>query len=402
MTHSRYDIAIIGGGIVGMSTAMALTEGRDLSLILLEAEDRLAAHQTGNNSGVVHSGLYYTPGSLKARTCTAGRQALYRFCTEHDIPHDRCGKVVVATAGEELPRLEDLRDRGTANGLRNLRILDIEAVREHEPHVNGVAGLFVEETGIVDFTAVTKTMAELVENRGGEIRLRTEITGCRQMSDAFVLESTQGDVVCRNVINCGGLYSDRIARMCGADPDVQIVPFRGEYYELVPESRSLVKNLIYPVPNPNFPFLGVHFTRMIDGSVEAGPNAVLAFKRQGYRRTSFSLRDTMATLTYPGLWKLARQYWARGLCEYYRSFSKGAFTRALQKLIPEIEKPDLQRSGTGVRAQALGRNGALLDDFKIVRQPGRIHVLNAPSPAATASIEIGRTIAGMAAEHFLQ
>lgn len=401
MSSSTCDIAIVGGGIVGIATAMAITQRYDVSLVVLEAEEQLAKHQTGNNSGVIHSGLYYAPGSLKAQTCTQGREALYRFCRDHNIAHDRCGKVVVATAEEEVPRLERLRDRGTANGLRDLEILEIDKIREYEPHVTGVVGLYVEETGIVDYRAVTRTMAEVVREHSGEIRLQSPVTECREENGGFALKTGTGKLLTNNLINCGGLYSDRIARMCGADPGIQIVPFRGEYYELTPDSRSLVRNLIYPVPDPEFPFLGVHFTRMIDNAVEAGPNAVLALKREGYHRTSFSLKDSIETLTYPGLWKLAGEYWLKGVGEYYRSFSKGAFARALQKLIPEVRRENLRPASSGVRAQALGPDGELLDDFKIVRQPGQIHVLNAPSPAATASISIGEKIADMAEEHFI-
>ena len=395
-----YDVAIIGGGIVGNATALALSENRDLSIIILEAEARLAAHQTGNNSGVIHSGLYYAPGSLKARTCTEGREALYRFCEEHEIPCERCGKVVVAAQEEEIPTLQSLIRRGTANGLKDLRLLDGDEIREYEPHVDAVAGTFVEETGIVDFTRVTETMAEIVNARGGEVRFNAKVVDYSTHDNVHVLHTPSGEVRSRNLVNCAGLQSDRVARMCGADPDVRIVPFRGEYYELIPASRNLVNNLIYPVPNPEFPFLGVHFTRMIDGSVEAGPNAVLALKREGYTRTSFSLKDTYDTFTYPGFWKLIGQYWFQGMHEYYRSFSKRAFSRALQRLIPEVNSDDLEQSGAGVRAQALAPDGNLLDDFRILRRPGMIHVLNAPSPAATASLKIGETIAGHAQEHF--
>jgi L-2-hydroxyglutarate oxidase len=284
MSSSQFDVAIIGGGIVGMATAMALTTRPGLSLVVLEAEDRLAAHQTGHNSGVIHSGLYYKPGSLKARNCVEERQALYRFCQEHGIPHERCGKVVVATHEGELPALEELERRGHANGLQGLRRLGPEEVREHEPHASGIAGLLVRETGIVDYAQITQAFAQVVQRAGGEVRTGTRFLGLARESDGLVLRTTRGEIRCRFLINCGGLQSDRIARACGVNPGLQIVPFRGEYYELIPQRRSLVRNLIYPVPDPRFPFLGVHFTRMMDGSVEAGPNAVLAFKREGYTR----------------------------------------------------------------------------------------------------------------------
>ncbi|MCF7802774.1 MAG: L-2-hydroxyglutarate oxidase [Candidatus Marinimicrobia bacterium] len=395
-----YDIAIIGGGIVGAATANQLTSQTSASVVILEAEDHLAAHQTGNNSGVVHSGLYYKPGSLKATTCTSGRKALYEFCEDYDIPHDRCGKVVVATSEEEIPRLDELERRGRANGLQGIRRLSPEEIREYEPHVAGVDGLHVPETGIVDFSKVTETYAKLSQDRGAEIRLNSEVTGFAKDGDEFVLETKSGEVRCKNLINCGGLQCDRIARMCGVEPDIRIVPFRGEYYELVPESHSLVNDLIYPVPDPEFPFLGVHFTRMVHGGVEAGPNAVLAFKREGYNKLSFSLKDTLSTFGYDGFWKLAGQYWQTGIGEFYRSFSKSAFVKALQKLIPEIQESDLRAGDAGVRAQALDKEGNLIDDFHILQERGMIHVLNAPSPAATASLSIGQRIADLAEEHF--
>lgn len=400
MSDSQFDIAIIGGGIVGLATAMALTRQFDTRLMVLEAESVLAAHQTGHNSGVIHSGLYYRPGSLKAETCTRGREALYAFCREHAIPHDRCGKVVVATSNEEIPRLEELERRGKANGLQGLRRIDPEEIREYEPHVRAVAGLRVEETGIVDYIRVAQKYADLVQDGGGEIRTASRVTGCREEQDTVILETASGPVRCRYLINCAGLQSDRVARLCGAEPGVRITPFRGEYYEIVPERRSLVNDLIYPVPDPKFPFLGVHFTRMIDGGVGAGPNAVLAFKREGYSKWSFSLRDTAGIFLHKGFWKLAGKYWKTGLGEMYRSYSKEAFVHALQKLIPEITVDDVRPAGAGVRAQALDPDGSLIDDFRIVRRPGMIHVLNAPSPAATASITIGETIAGMAEEAF--
>jgi L-2-hydroxyglutarate oxidase len=398
---NRYDVAVIGGGIVGAATAMALLEATPgLSLVLLEKETRLAAHQTGHNSGVIHSGLYYRPGSLKAQNCTAGREALYAFCAEHAVPHECCGKVVIATREEELPQLAELEKRGRQNGLAGLRRLDAAQLREFEPQVAGFAGLHVPQTGIVDYVAVTEAYAGVVRRRGGEIRTSSRVVSIRRTPDGFRLGTSRGEVLSRFIVNCAGLQSDRIARLAGSDPQVRIVPFRGEYYELVEGRRRLVRNLIYPVPDPAFPFLGVHFTRMIDGRVEAGPNAVLAFKREGYHRLSFSLHDTLETFAFGGFWWLAGRYWLTGLQEYYRSFSKGAFVRDLQRLIPALREEDVVRGGAGVRAQAVDPAGKLLDDFRIVEGEGMIHVLNAPSPAATASIAIGRTVAGKARENF--
>ncbi len=394
------DVAVVGGGIVGVATAMAVTARARVSLAILEKEARLAAHQTGNNSGVIHSGLYYKPGSLKARNCTAGREALLRFCAAHGIPAERCGKVVVATREDELGGLEELRRRGEANGLAGLRRLGPEEIREHEPHATGIAGLFVPQTGIVDYARVTEAYASEVTGRGGQVMLSTEVRGVARDGAGLVLETGSGLVRCRFLINCAGLHSDRVARMAGADPGVRIVPFRGEYYTLVPERHELVRNLIYPVPNPEFPFLGVHFTRMIDGGVEAGPNAVLAFKREGYSRWSFSPRDALATAAFPGFWRMARSYWRMGAGEYWRSFNRRAFVGALRRLMPEITARDLEPGGAGVRAQALDRDGRLLDDFRIVEAERQVHVLNAPSPAATASISIGETIAEIACRAF--
>ncbi|MCK6627548.1 MAG: L-2-hydroxyglutarate oxidase [Anaerolineae bacterium] len=400
METQVYDVAIIGGGIVGLATALALTSQGSLGLIVLEAEDRLATHQTGHNSGVIHSGLYYKPGSLKARNCVAGREALYRFCQEHQIAHDRCGKIVVATQPEELPRLNNLEERGRANGLKGLRRLGPEEIKAYEPHVTGLAGLLVPETGIVDYRQVAETYARLVRQAGGTIQTQARFLACHSQPNELRLETTQGEIRCRYLINCGGLQSDRVARLCGVEPGLRIVPFRGEYYELVPERQFLVKNLIYPVPDPQFPFLGVHFTRMIHGGVEAGPNAVLAFKREGYDRSSFSLADTWDIATYNGFWRLASRHWRMSLGEFHRSYSKRAFVKALQRLLPDLTIDDVHPAGAGVRAQALEPSGALVDDFRIVEAKRMIHVLNAPSPAATASLSIGQTIAQMAETQF--
>lgn len=397
-----YDIAIIGGGIVGMATAMALTRQSGKSLVVLEAEDRLAAHQTGNNSGVIHSGIYYKPGSLKARNCVEGREAMYRFAQENGIAVDNCGKVIVATRQDELSALDRLFERGQANGLTGLKRLTAEQLKEYEPHATGIAAIHVPQTGIIDYTGVTNAYAKMVEQAGGEILTRARVTAFASTPSEFVLSTARGDIRSRNIINCAGLQSDRIARMCGVNPGVQIIPFRGEYYEIKPEKHFLVNNLIYPVPDPRFPFLGVHFTRMVKGGVEAGPNAVLAFKREGYKMTSISPRDVMTYLLSRGFWVMAAKYWQTAFGEFYRSFSKAAFVRALQRLVPELQEEDIHRSGAGVRAQALDSKGNLLDDFSIVEAPRMLHVLNAPSPAATASISIGKTLAEMATRNFNQ
>jgi L-2-hydroxyglutarate oxidase len=394
------DIAVIGGGIVGMATAMALAPGRRLALTVLEAEDRLAAHQTGHNSGVIHSGLYYKPGSAKARTCAEGRELLYRFCREQGLPHERCGKLVVATHPGELAALAELERRGRLNGLQGLLRLDGAALRDHEPHVRGVAGLLVPDTGIVDYKAVTEAYARQVREAGGRIRLGARLLACHREAGGLVLATSAGDVRCRYLINCAGLQSDRIARLCGVDPGVQIIPFRGEYYELVPRRRFLVRNLIYPVPDPRLPFLGVHLTRMINGGVEAGPNAVLAFRREGYRLADVSARDLFEMARFGGFWRMARRFWQSGLAELHRSLSKRAFWKALRRLVPELRFDDIERGGAGVRAQAVRPNGDLVDDFRILQAERMVHVLNAPSPAATASISIGRTIADLARDTF--
>jgi L-2-hydroxyglutarate oxidase len=395
-----YDVAIIGGGIVGMATAMAMMERYRLSLIVLEAEGQLAAHQSGHNSGVIHSGLYYKPGSLKAQNCVEGRETLYHFCREQGIPYEACGKVVVATQECELSALKELHRRGLANGLKGLRLLGPIELRAHEPHVSGIAGLLVPETGIVDYAQVTQAYGRLTTEAGGMLQTGTRLLRVVREAGALVLETTQEPIRCRCLINCGGLHSDRIARLCGLDPRLQIIPFRGEYYQLVPERRFLVRNLIYPVPDPRFPFLGVHFTRTIHGQIEAGPNAVLALKREGYRLRSISARDAGEMFLYRGFWRLVQKYWRTGLGELHRSVSKRAFVKALQQLIPQLRAGDLRPYGAGVRAQAVDPNGQLVDDFRILEAERMIHVLNAPSPAATASLSIGKLIATMAAKAF--
>ncbi|MGH9786991.1 MAG: L-2-hydroxyglutarate oxidase [Terriglobia bacterium] len=393
MAANEFDLVIIGGGIIGLATALEATR-RDprRKVLVVEKEDRVAAHQTGHNSGVIHSGLYYKPGSLKAKTCVEGAAAMVAFCREHGIPHEICGKVVVATREEELPALEELHRRGTANGVPNLVMIGPERLREIEPRSAGIRALHVPGTGIIDYVAVAEKFAEIVATQGGGVRTGTTALGFLRRGTEIMVETTQGTFAARSVINCAGLHSDRIARLAGAQLDSIIVPFRGEYYEIVPARQDLVQGLIYPVPEPKFPFLGVHFTRRIRGGVEAGPNAVLAFRREGYRKTDFSFADTMSTLAFGGFWRMAAKYWRSGLDEFYRSLSKRAFVRALARLVPDIQESDLRPGGAGVRAQALDRRGRLLDDFHIVQDGSIIHVLNVPSPAATASIVIGRRI----------
>jgi (S)-2-hydroxyglutarate dehydrogenase len=389
----EFDIAIVGAGIVGLATAMELVKRRpDLNLVVLEKEDRVAAHQTGNNSGVIHAGLYYKPGSLKAKMVVEGARLMVEFCQEHNLPYERCGKVVVALNEGELPRLDELYRRGTANGVLGLRRISAEEVKEHEPHATGIAGLWSPNTGIVDYRAVCQTYVQIVAQGGGEVRLNTEVIGIEQRPGELVVRTTGNEVHTRALVNCGGLQSDLIAQMMGSTQGLRIVPFRGEYFELAPESRKLVRGLIYPVPDPRFPFLGVHFTTRIGGSVEAGPNAVLAFAREGYKKTDFDLGYVLGLLAFPGFWAMAIHYWRMGFGEMYRSWNKRAFVKALQTLLPELAMGDVKPGGAGIRAQAMDRKGTLLDDFNFVEGPNAIHVLNAPSPAATASIAIGRAI----------
>jgi len=401
VTNSEYDIAIVGAGIVGLATAMELVQKRpDLRLIVVEKEARAAVHQTGNNSGVIHAGLYYKPGSLKAKMVVEGARRMVEFAQEHGLPYELCGKVVVATQQDELPRLEELYLRGTANGVQGLLKISGEQIRELEPHTSGISGLWSPNTGIVDYIAVTKKYAEIVQERGGEIRFNSEVIAIEQRPDSLVIRTAGDEVQTRNLINCGGLQSDRIAGMMGDTHGLRIIPFRGEYYELTPQSQRLVRGLIYPVPDPRFPFLGVHFTKKINGSVEAGPNAVLAFAREGYKKTDFSPGYMFGLLTFPGFWIMAAKYWRMGFGEMYRSWSKGAFVKALQALLPELGMDDVTPGGAGIRAQAMDSKGRLLDDFSIIEAPNAIHVLNAPSPAATASILIGEAIADRALATF--
>ncbi|MFP5288595.1 MAG: L-2-hydroxyglutarate oxidase [Thermoanaerobaculia bacterium] len=391
----RCDIAVIGGGLVGLAAAMALAARGDLSVAVLEAEDRLAFHQSGHNSGVIHSGLYYKPGSLKASLCVEGARALYRLCEEEGIAHERCGKLVVATREDEIPRLEELERRGRANGLAGVRRLAAGEIAGVEPHAAGIAALFVPETGIVDYAGVARAYARRIEAGGGTVLTGARVTGVRKNGSGLAVETVRGAVSCGFLVNCAGLQSDRVARLCGAEPDVRIIPFRGEYYDLAPESRGLVRGLIYPVPDPRFPFLGVHLTRRVDGTVEAGPNAVLAWRREGYRKGSFLPEDAASTLSWPGFWRLAMRFWRTGTYEVRRSFSKAVFVRDLRRLVPALRSEDVHPAGSGVRAQAVDRRGGLVDDFRIAASERALHVLNAPSPGATASIAIGRRIAEM-------
>ncbi len=398
MTDSRYDVIIIGGGAVGLGVALEITRRFPRKrLLLLEKEDQVARHQSGHNSGVIHSGVYYKPGSLKARLCVAGAAAMIEFCREHGVPHNVCGKVIVATQEEELPRLEELRKRGEASGLTGLRLIGPEELRGIEPHATGLRALVVPSTGVTDYALVCQKYAELVAANGGTVLTNGGATGIRRLPNEITVETSQGAFSTLALINCAGLYSDRIARMAGDDPGVMIVPFRGEYYDLVPERASLVRALIYPVPDPRFPFLGVHFTRRITGKVDAGPNAILALAREGYRHTDINVRDLAGSLAFPGLWRMARQHWRNAAGEWHRSLSKTAFVHALRRLLPEIGESDLVPGGSGVRAQALKPDGALVDDFQFVPSGKVLHVLNVPSPAATASLMIGKAILDMAA-----
>jgi (S)-2-hydroxyglutarate dehydrogenase len=395
------DLVIIGGGIVGLSTAMYISrEYPKLRLTLLEKEDCVGRHQTGHNSGVIHSGIYYKPGSLKARLCVQGAAAMCTFCRDHGIPYEICGKLIVATTPDEIPRLHSLLERGQANGIAGLRLIDARQAREIEPNCGGVAWLCVPGTGITHYGKVCEKYSELATLQGATVHTSTEVIGLKQGGGETVVETTRGPFRTRYVINCAGLHSDRISRFSGVRPDVQIIPFRGEYYDLATASRQLVRNLIYPVPDLRFPFLGVHFTRRIGGEVDAGPNAVLAFKREGYKKTDFALKDVSETLTYQGFWKMAAKYWKDGAGEFYRSMHKAAFVKALQTLVPSIRSSDLVPDGSGVRAQAVRPDGSLVDDFQFVCSGDMLHVWNVPSPAATASIPIGREIARMAQEAF--
>jgi L-2-hydroxyglutarate oxidase len=393
----KADITIIGAGIVGLATAYKILEQHPGKYIrILEKEKEVSIHQTGNNSGVIHSGIYYKPGSLKAKNCTYGYKLLLDFCDRNDIEYDICGKVIVAVEDHEIPGMEFLYHRGKENGLKGLKLLKKEELNEYEPHVSGKAGVWVPQTGIIDFKKVSEKLAEHLKQRGIEFHFGHKVTGMTLARTGTKIETDKDIFESKMVINCAGLYSDKVARLSHNNVNVKIIPFRGEYYKIKPDKKYLVKNLIYPVPDPNFPFLGVHFTRMIDGSIEAGPNAVLAFAREGYKKTQIHPGELLESITWPGFIRVALKYWETGLGEMYRSFSKKAFTRALQRLIPEIRESDLDIGGAGVRAQACDRSGGLLDDFLIYENEYAINVCNAPSPAATSSLSIGEKIAEIA------
>ena len=398
---AAYDLVVVGGGIVGLATAMeCLGRYPGLGLILLEKETELAKHQTGHNSGVIHSGIYYRPGSLKAQTCVAGARLMVEFCQHHRIPYQICGKLIVAAEARELPALESLYRRGQANGVSGLNVIGPDHMQDVEPAARGVRAIHVQSTGIVDYVQVAHAFAQMIRSRGGAIKTATAVRGIRRQPNEWIIETTSETVRAKYLVTCGGLFADRLAWMAGAPSDLRIIPFRGDYYDLVPARRSLINSLIYPVPNPSLPFLGVHVTRTIRGGVHVGPNAVLALKREGYGKTDVDLREAAGLLTYPGFWRMARTYWSYGIGELYRACSKAGFVRALQRLVPDVSAEDLVAGASGVRAQAVDRQGRLVDDFNIVSMDSAIHVRNVPSPAATASIKIGQTIAQMIGSAF--
>ena len=398
MPSGALDIAVIGGGIIGLATGLELTARYGgAAVAVLEKERAVGLHQSGHNSGVVHSGIYYRPGSVKAKMAGQGARLIQEFCQQYGLPFARCGKVVVARDASQVPALEELERRGRANGVPDLALIGPERLRELEPYAAGVRALHVPSAATVDYSAITAQYQEIFTRRGGQVRLQCAVTGIALGPSGLRLRTSRGEVRARYAINCAGLFADRISALAGARPGLRIVPFRGEYYELRPSRRHLVRGLIYPVPDPAFPFLGVYLTRRLDGSVEAGPNAVPALKREGYRRRDIDLRDTLDTLSYPGFWHLARRYWRTGLAEIHRSARRSAFVEALRRLVPALEAGDIRRAGAGVRAQALDPHGALLDDFRIAESERMIHVLNAPSPGATTSLCIGAAIADRAA-----
>ena len=390
----KHDFIIVGGGIVGLATGLRILEARPgTRLLLLEKEDSLGRHQTGHNSGVLHAGLYYKPGSLKAKLAVEGLREMVSFCQTHKVSHEQCGKIVVATEPDELPRLEKLMERGVANGLKGLRKLSPEEIKEIEPHAAGLAAIHVPEEGIVDYAGVVEAMAKEIRTLGGEIRTGERVERLKEAGGIWRVETPHGAYETKQVVACAGLHSDRMVSRSGMKPSAKIMPFRGEYYMIRKERQSLVRNLIYPVPDPQFPFLGVHFTRMVTGGVEAGPNAVLAMAREGYTWGDINIRDLGESLSFPGLWKFMLKY--PSLCSYeiWRSISRKEFCRSLQKLVPEICEQDLETGSAGVRAQAMSSGGSLVEDFSFVEGPGILHVVNAPSPAATASLAIGAEIA---------
>ena len=397
-----FDITIIGGGIVGLATGLTILKNDPHKKVaIIEKEPQVASHQTGNNSGVIHSGLYYKPGSLKAKNCIRGYQLLVDFCEKEGVPFEITGKVVVATKKEQIPVLNKLLERGLENGLHGSRAISLSELKEYEPHCTGVAAMHVPQTGIVDYKLVAETYANKFLQLGGQLFLGNEVLDITSEGAVSTVLTNKENIETRLLVNCAGLYADKIAVMQEKKPiDIRIIPFRGEYYKLKKDREYLVNNLIYPVPDPNFPFLGVHFTRMAKGGVEAGPNAVLAFKKEGYKKSDFNFREFMDSVTWPGFQKVAAKYWKTGIGEYYRSFSKDAFTKALQELIPEVQSSDLIPGGAGVRAQACDKHGGLLDDFAITENDRCIHVLNAPSPAATSALSIGETISELVLKRF--
>ena len=399
--ENDFDCLIIGGGIVGLATALNIIEAKpEIRIAILEKEEHVARHQTGNNSGVIHSGIYYKPGSLKALNCIRGYEMLLAFAEKNNIAIDMCGKVIVATKPEEIPLLDNVYKRGIENGLTKIRKINAEEIRSYEPHCAGLEGIHVPYTGIIDYGRVSEVMQQLIEAAGGRVITGSKVESMNKTANGAEVQASGKSYSAKLVVNCAGLFSDRIAGLTEKNLDVRIIPFRGEYFELRDDKRYLVKSLIYPVPDPNFPFLGVHFTRMIGGGVEAGPNAVFAFKREGYKKSDFKFGDVWDALSWPGFRKVALKYWKTGIGEYYRSFSKAAFTKALQKLVPEIQEEDLVPAGAGVRAQACDRTGGLLDDFKITESEFAIHVLNAPSPAATSALSIGKTVSELVLKRF--
>jgi L-2-hydroxyglutarate oxidase len=399
----NFDIIIIGAGIIGLSTAYKLLEkDSSLKISIIEKENSVAAHQTGHNSGVIHSGIYYKPESLKAVNCITGYKMLLEFCDENNIPYDICGKIIVATEEKELSSLQTLFERGNANGLEGTKIISKDEIKEFEPFATGIKGIFVPQTGIVDYKIVSKKIAEIIVSKGAELKFGEEVLDIKLIGNEVNVKTNKGNFSSKVVIGCAGLYSDKIAEMTNSKTDFKIIPFRGEYYKLKDSAKHLVRNLIYPVPDPEFPFLGVHFTKRIDGMIEAGPNAVLAFKKEGYKKSDFDLNELLNTLSYSGFHKVALKYWKTGFYEMYRSFSKNEFVKSLQRLIPEITSDDITEGGSGVRAQACDKNGKLIDDFLIIENEKVINICNAPSPAATSSLSIGETIAGKVFKNYLK
>lgn len=396
-----FDFTVVGAGIVGLSTAYKLSLSYpDANILVLEKEDRIAPHQTGHNSGVIHSGIYYNPRSYKAKNCVDGRHQLVQFCEENGVAHEICGKIIVASDESEIPKLNEIYERGLQNEIEGIKVIDKKEMLEIEPYVSGVQAIHVPCTGIVDFVGMCEVLAKKVKNSGNQVRLNQQVQNVSQNNGCLTVHTSSDSFQTNYLINCAGLHSDRVARSAGVQSPVKIVPFRGEYYELTPPAQHKVKGLIYPLPNPEFPFLGVHFTKMVLGGVECGPNAVFTFKREGYKKGSFDFRDTIEVADFPGFWKLASQHWRMGIDEMYRSYSKRGFLKNLQKLIPSIELQDLTRSPSGVRAMALKPNGDILDDFYFETTDREVHVLNAPSPAATAGLSIGDEIVKKVEENF--